>query len=103
MIGNYEYSLNYEDTGAIDQYGNIIQRAKASVLMLPIHNDDNSKFKLLGHSDGNYGSEYDVDIEEYSFDSSVDYNQEVNAIAVYSLHCSKTEMNEDVQCILIKR
>lgn len=82
MIGNYEYPLNYEDTGAIDQYGNIIQRAKASVLMLPIHNGNSSNFRLFGHSDGNYGSEYDVDIEGYSFDSSVDYDQEVDARGV---------------------
>ena len=85
MIGYYSYPLEYEDTGVIDLYGHMIQRAKASVLMLPIHNDDSSKFKLLGHSDGNYGSEYDVDIEEYSFDSSVDYGQEVNAKGKYGL------------------
>ena len=85
MIGYYSYPLEYEDTGAIDLYGHMIQRAKASVLMLPIHNDDSSKFKLLGHSDGEYGSEYDVELEEYSFDSSVDYGQEVNAKGKYGL------------------
>ena len=84
-IGNYEYGLVYEDTGAIDEQGNVIQRAKASVLMLPTHNAANSGFKLLGHSDGNYGSNYDVDIETYSFDSSVDYGQEVDARGVYEL------------------
>lgn len=84
-IGNYEYGLVYENTGAIDEEGNIIQRAKASVLMLPINNADKSKFKLLGHSDGNYGSNYDVEIEEYSFDSSVGYGQEVDARGVYEL------------------
>lgn len=85
MIGNYEYPLNYEDTGAIDSGGRIIQRAKASVLMLPVHNDDSSKFKLLGHSNNNYGSEYNVEIEEYSFDSSVNYGEEVNAHGVNEL------------------
>ena len=84
-IGNYEYGLVYEDTGAIDEQGNVIQRAKASVLMLPPFNASDSRFKLLGHSDGNYGSAYDVDIEEYSFDSSVGYGQEVDARGVYGL------------------
>lgn len=85
IIGNYEYQSVSERTGAIDLYGNIIHRYKVSVLMLPINNADSSKFKLLGHSDGNYGSEYDVEIEEYSFDSSVDYGQEVNANGVYGI------------------
>lgn len=84
-IGNYEYPLVYEDTGAIDNEGNIIQRAKASVLMFPLINAGDNKFKLLGHSDGNYGSNYDVEIEEYSFDSSVDYGQEVDASGVFGL------------------
>ena len=85
LIGNYEYPYMSEDTGAVDSQGRIIQRYKVSVLMLPIHNADSSKFKLLGHSNGKYGSEYDVDIEEYSFDSSVDYGQEVTAKGVYDL------------------
>ena len=85
MIGYYNYPLEYEDTNAIDAYGNRIQRAKASVLMLPINNADNSKFKLLGHSDGNYGSDYDVEIEEYSFDSSVNYDEEVNTTGTHGL------------------
>lgn len=85
LIGNYEYPYMSEDTGAVDSQGRIIQRYKVSVLMLPIHNADSSKFKLLGHSNGKYGSDYDVEIEEYSFDSSVDYGQEVNANGVYGL------------------
>lgn len=85
MIGNYEYPSVSEDTGAVDSKGRIIQRYPVSVLMLPIHNADSNKFKLLGHSNGKYGSEYDVEIEEYSFDSSVDYGQEVNAKGVYDL------------------
>ena len=85
MIGNYEHGTSIEDTGAVDSQGNIIKRCPVSVLMLPIHNDDSSKFKLFGHSDGNYDSEYDVEIEEYSFDSSVDYGQEVNARGVYDI------------------
>lgn len=84
-IGNYEYPLFYEATGAIDEYGNIIHRAKASVLMLPPLDTTSNRFKLLGHSDGNYGSNYDVDIEEYSFDTSVDYGQEVEARGVFGL------------------
>ena len=61
MIGNFEYSSTREDTRAVDSRGNIITRCPVSVLMLPIHNDDSSKFKLLGPSDGKYGSDYDVE------------------------------------------
>lgn len=85
LIGNYEYPSVDEETEAVDSNGHIIHRLPVSVLMLPIHNDDSSKFKLLGHSDGEYGSICDVEIEEYSFDSSVDYGQEVNARGVYDI------------------
>ena len=86
MIGNFEYNYYAEEqTGAVDSNGNIITRCPVSVLMLPIHNDDSSKFKLFGHSDGIYSDDYDVEIEEYSFDSSVDYGQEVNARGVYDI------------------
>ena len=86
MIGNYEYNRYVEElTGAVDSQGNIITRCPVSVLMLPIHSADSSKFKLFGHSDGIYSDDYDVEIEEYSFDSSVDYGQEVNARGVYDI------------------
>ena len=85
VTGYYTCHLEYENTGALDSRNNIIQRAKLSVLMLPIHDDNSSKFKLLGHSAGEYGSSYDVELEEYSFDSSVDYDEEVNARGVYDI------------------
>ena len=77
--GNYEYPFEREDTKAVDEYGNIIQRDKASVLMLPIHNDTNGEFWLMGHSDGKYGDNYNLGIEKYKFDTSVSYGEEVNA------------------------
>ena len=81
-IGNFTYHLEFENTEAIDLKSNIIQRAKVSVLMLPIHDDNISKFKLHGHRDGKYNSSFNVPLGEYSFDSSVDYGEEVNARGV---------------------
>ena len=81
-IGNYTYHLEFENTGAIDLRSNIIQRAKVSVLMLPIHDDNSSKFKLYCHSDGKYNSSFSEMLEEYSFDSSANYGEEVNARGV---------------------
>ena len=85
MTGRCTIKQDHEYTGAIDQYGNNIQRIRVSVLMLPVHNEYSSKFELFGHSNGLPGSDYDVKIEEYSFDSSVNYGEEVDANGVHGL------------------
>ena len=73
--GIYNYPTEFENTSAIDEYGNIIQRAKASVLMLPSDNVDSDNFRLYGIKiNGGYR-----EIGYYIFDSSVSYGQEVDA------------------------
>lgn len=94
MTGRCTVTNNTEYTGAIDKYGNNITRNKVSVLMLPVHNDNSSKFELFGKSNGVSGSDYDIKIEEYSFDSSVNYGEEVNANGVYGL-VNVNFVNED--------
>lgn len=76
--GIYNYPTEFENTGAIDNYGNIIQRAKASVLILPSDNANSNGFSLSGSyiQDGRTNI---VTIEKYSFDDSVDYGQDVDA------------------------
>ena len=82
FTGNYEYPFEREDTKAVDEFGHIIQRDKASVLMLPTPNDNNGEFWLMGHSDGKYGDNYNLGIEKYKFDISVNYGEEVNAYGI---------------------
>ena len=76
--GRYRYPIEFENTGAIDGYGNIIKRAKASVLMLPSDNVDSDDFRLYGYYRENGRIRTSI-IDNYSFDSSVGYGQEVDA------------------------
>lgn len=71
--GIYKYQTEFENTGAIDEYGNVIQRAKASVLMLPSDNVDSDNFRLYGIT---LNRDY-TEIGYYIFDGSVSYGQEV--------------------------
>ena len=80
----FNYPAEFENTGAIDRYGNIIQRAKISVLMLPSDNADSNKFKLIGIYEQN-GMNSSRKIDDYSFDSSVSYGQEVDAYGSHKL------------------
>ena len=76
--GYYDSNFEFEETGAIDLSGNFISRAKVSVLMLPTDNYGN-KFELFGHSNGEPDSDFDDKIEEYYFDGSIGYGEEVDA------------------------
>ena len=82
--GIYNYPTEFENTGAIDNYGNIIQRAKASVLMLQSDNANSNEFVLGGVYEKN-GKSYSSKIDNYSFDGSVGYGQEVNATSNHVL------------------
>lgn len=92
--GSYHYPTEFENTGAIDKYGNIIQRAKASVLMLPSDKSTSGDFRLYGYyrQDGRLRTSV---IDNYSFDGSVGYGQEVDADGTYKL-CHINFVNADI-------
>ena len=94
-IGYFDSTYEFEETGAVDKFGNFISRAKASVLMLPTDNYDN-KFELFGHSNGEPDSGFDAKIEEYSFDSPIGYGGEVDAKGRFGLAKIKF-VNEDAR------
>lgn len=91
--GIYNYPTEFENSGAIDKFGNIIKRAKASVLMLPSDINYSRNFSLFSHYQQNGANNY-TKIDDYSFDSSVDYGQEVNAYGTYE-YCHINFINAD--------
>lgn len=68
----------FRPTGAVDKFGNAIQRAELSVLMLPTDNYGNS-FELFNYTADAPHGEFGSKLEVYTFDSSVGYGEEIDA------------------------